>query len=194
MAPILTNQSTVDTSSEMDENSWWNLWNTSHRTKDDNDPVSSELFARAAEQINKLTRQPGCRVLEIACGAGSLSRRLVYSSYHGIDLSSAAIDLARQRSLQTSLSPGVTPTYEVADFHQWQACGLKFDVVVCVDAIAYFRDRRFTMKKIADALRPHGQLVLTTINPFVYRRIRRTNASSLASGFREPLPFSRRAA
>lgn len=138
---------------------------------------------RAAAVINEITEAQTCRVLEIACGAGSLSRRLMYASYHGLDLSPAAIDLARQKSLQVSPPAGASPpTYEVADFHEWptRTCGL--DVVVCVDAIAYFRDQPFVMKKIAQSLRSRGKLVLTTINPFVYRRIRRTKWVRLESG------------
>jgi len=173
----------IDRSREMDEQSWWDLWNTSHRTKDDNDAVSSELFMRVAGVINEITQANACQVLEIACGTGSLARRLVYASYHGLDLSPAAIELARQKSLQTPPPTGASsPTFEVVDFHDWspRMCGI--DVVVCVDAIAYFRNQPFVMKKIAGLLRPHGKLVLTTINPFVYQRIRRTRGVRLESG------------
>jgi 2-polyprenyl-3-methyl-5-hydroxy-6-metoxy-1,4-benzoquinol methylase len=179
----LTDSSAVDRSRDMDEKSWWDLWNTSHRTKDDNDAISSELFARAAAIINEMTRSGTWRVLEIACGAGSLSRKLVYSSYHGLDLSPAAIDLARKKSLQMPPPAGASPpTYDVADFHEWPLLTYSLDLVVCVDAIAYFRDQKFVIEKIAQSLRPQGKLVLTTINPFVYQRIRRTKWVRLESG------------
>lgn len=164
----------------MDEKSWWDLWNTSHRTKDDNDAISSELFARTAAIVNETTQSRNCRVLEIACGAGSFSRKLFYSTYHGLDLSPAAIALARQKSLQV---PGASlPTYEAADFHEWPVLTSGFDLVVCVDAIAYFRDQKVVMKKIAQSLAPQGKLVLTTINLFVYDRIRRTQWVKLEVG------------
>jgi 2-polyprenyl-3-methyl-5-hydroxy-6-metoxy-1,4-benzoquinol methylase len=167
----------------MDEKSWWDLWNTSHRTKDNNDEVSSELFARAAAVINERTQTGNCRMLEIACGAGSLSRMLVYSSYHGLDLSPAAIDLARQKSQQIAPTAGASPpTYETADFHDTSLPTQPFDVIVCVDAIAYFRDQQFCFKKIARSLRTGGCLVLTTVNPFVYDRIQRTKWVRLESG------------
>jgi 2-polyprenyl-3-methyl-5-hydroxy-6-metoxy-1,4-benzoquinol methylase len=167
----------------MDERSWWDLWNTSHRTKDNNDPVSSELFDRTAALVNEITQGRACRVLEIACGAGSFSRKLFYSSYHGLDLSPAAIELARQKSLQIPPPDGASPpTYEAADFHEWPLLTHSFDLVVCVDAIAYFRDQELVMKKIAQSLRPQGELILTTINPFVYERIRRTQLVKLEVG------------
>jgi len=167
----------------MDETSWWDLWNTTHRTHEDNDPVSSELFTRTAALVNGITQREPCRVLEIGCGAGSLSRLLAYRSYHGLDISPAAIDMARQKSEHVSLPAGAScPTYEAADFHDWGQPTHLFDLTVCVDAVAYFRDQRFAMNKIAHSLRPFGRLVLTTINPFVYRRIRRTPTKPLAEG------------
>jgi 2-polyprenyl-3-methyl-5-hydroxy-6-metoxy-1,4-benzoquinol methylase len=173
----------VDRSREMDETSWWDLWNKTHRTKEDNDPVSSELFTRTAAVINEIVQRGPCRVLEIGCGAGSLSRLLNYCSYHGLDISPAAIDLARQKSERTSPRSGAScPTYEAIDFHDWAQPAYLFDLAVCVDAVAYFRDQRFAMNKIARCLRPSGQLVLTTINPFVYHRIRRTQTKPLAEG------------
>jgi 2-polyprenyl-3-methyl-5-hydroxy-6-metoxy-1,4-benzoquinol methylase len=178
-----TNSSVVDRSRDLDEKSWWDLWNTSHRTKDDNDAVSSELFARAAAAVNTITRNAGCRVLEIACGTGTLSRMLVYSSYHGLDISPAAIEIARQKSGPISLPAGASPPiYEVADFHEWPLPALQFDVTVCIDAISSIRDQPLAMKKIAEAMRPGGRLVLTTINRFVYDRIQRTPTVRLESG------------
>ena len=164
----------LDRSQQMDERSWWDLWNTSYRTKDDNDPVSSELFKRVSAVINKLVQTGTRRVLEIGCGAGRLSRLLAYSSYHGLDLSPAAIDLACQKRKQISAPASASPaTYEVADFHDWPLPERPYDVVVCIDAVAYFRDQQFALNKIAQSLRISGTLVLTTINPFVYWRIRR---------------------
>lgn len=173
----------VDRSRDMDEKSWWDFWNTSYRTKDDNDTISCELFARVAAVINELTQNSNCSVLEVACGTGTLSRMLMYSKYHGLDISPAAIDLASQKSRQTSPAAGASPpTYEAADFHDWPLPAQGFDVAVCIDAISSFRDQQLAMKKIAQSLRPGGRLVLTTISPFAYRRIRRAGGVRLESG------------
>jgi 2-polyprenyl-3-methyl-5-hydroxy-6-metoxy-1,4-benzoquinol methylase len=172
-----------DRSREMDEKSWWDLWNTSHRTKDNNDEVSSELFTRAAAVINNITQVGNCAMLEIACGAGALSRKLFYSSYHGLDISPAAIELARQKSQQASPPPGASaPTYEAADFHDTAPPSQPFDIIVCVDAISCFRDQQLCLSKMAKSLRPAGHLVLTTVNPFVYDRIQRTQTVRFESG------------
>ena len=179
----MTKSLTVDRSREMEEKSWWDLWNTSYRTKDDNDPVSSELFATAAAAINRVTRREDCRVLEIACGTGTLSRMLAFSSYHGLDISPAAIEIARQKSQSISLPPGINPPkFEAADFHEWPLPAEPFDLAVCVDAISSIRDQDVAMKKMSLSLRSGGRLVLTTINRFVYERIRRTPWVKLESG------------
>lgn len=180
---MATKTSVVDRSREMDEKSWWDLWNTSHRTKDDNDATSSELFVRAARVINGITQTGNCNVLEIACGTGTLSRMFFYSSYHGLDISPAAIEIARQKSEATSIPAGSSPpTYEAADFCEWVLPAQPFDLALCVDAISSIRDQPLAMKKIVQSLRPGGRLVLTTINRFVYDRIRRSSTVRLESG------------
>ena len=164
----------IDRSREMEEKAWWDLWNTSYRTKDNNDEVSSELFVRVSAIINELLHDSGGRLLEIACGTGTLSRMLAFSSYHGLDISPAAITVAQQKAEDSRPPQGSSvSSYEAADFHDWPIPEKPFDVVACVDAISCFRDQQFVLKKMAQCLRLEGKLVLTTINPFVYYRIKR---------------------
>jgi 2-polyprenyl-3-methyl-5-hydroxy-6-metoxy-1,4-benzoquinol methylase len=168
---------------DMDEKSWWDFWNTSYRAVDDKDVTSTELFTRVTAVISEVAEPVSPRVLEIACGSGTLSRRLSYSSYHGLDISPAAIDIARQRAMDTPRSGHAsTPSYEACDFHDWPLPREPFDLVLCVDAISCFRDQPLIVRKMADSLRDSGRLVLTTINPFVYNRIKRTNANPIQDG------------
>ena len=172
-----------DRSVEMEEKSWWDLWNTSYRSEDNHDEISTELFAHASDIINRMTEGRVCRLLEVACGTGTLSRSLNVPSYHGLDISAAAIAVARQKADLIPLSAGTSrPTYEVADFHDWPLPPELFDVVVCVDAISCFRDQAFVLRKIAQSLRPGGNVVLTSVNPFVYNRIRRVGGVRLENG------------
>jgi len=173
----------IDPSREMDEREWWNFWNTSYRAADDLDAIASELFARAASEVNSITETGGCRVLEVACGSGAFSRLLHYSSYHGIDISPAAIDIARQKAESVVVREGAArPTYEAADFHDWPLPPQTFDVTVCIDAISSIRDQRLALEKMARSLGDSGRLVLTTVNPFVYDRIKRTHSRPLSVG------------
>jgi 2-polyprenyl-3-methyl-5-hydroxy-6-metoxy-1,4-benzoquinol methylase len=178
-----TTPEVIDPSREMDETQWWDLWNTSYRAEDDLDAIASELFERVAEVINGITKEGGCQVLEVACGSGSLSRLLHYATYHGLDISPAAIDIARQKARAVALPNGAAfPTYEAADFHDWPLPSQSFGVTVCVDAISSIREQQLALQKMARSLRPSGKLVLTTINRFVYERILRTPSRPLASG------------
>lgn len=164
----------IDRSREMEEGDWWDLWNSSFRSEDHNDQVSVDLFKRAAAVANEISRQGGGRLLEIGCGTGVFSRLLTYSSYCGLDLSPAAVAIAQHKAQSIERPAGASlPAYEVADFHDWPLPPEPFDLVVCVDAIAYFRDQRLVLKKISQSLRTNGRLLVTTINPFVFTRIRR---------------------
>jgi 2-polyprenyl-3-methyl-5-hydroxy-6-metoxy-1,4-benzoquinol methylase len=171
----------IDRSGEMDEKSWWDFWNVSYRSQDDGGEIPTELFDRTSAIVARVGPSGGGHVLEIACGAGALSRRLTYTSYYGLDISPAAIDVAREKS--EAMRPAVNATtYEAADFHDWLLPPRPFDVTLCVDAVAYFRDQAAALKKMAHSLCPNGVLVLTTINPFVYHRIQRTAKSPLREG------------
>ncbi len=169
-----------DRSKEMDEKSWWDLWNTSYRSEDTLDPTSTELFEHVTALIDA---SPNDRILEVACGTGTLSRQIAFSSYHGLDISPAAIEVASAKAQQVVLRNGMQrPTYEVADFHDWPVPAGSFDSVVIVDAIACVRDQALTLRKIAQGLRKGGRVLLTTVNPFVYNRIRRAGGVRLENG------------
>ncbi len=173
----------LDPTLHLAEKNWWNLWNTSYRSKDDNDETSTQLFGHVAGIIRDLSRLRTKRILEVACGTGILSRQLEFSSYHGLDVSPAAIEIASAKAGQLSLPEGTErPAYEVADVHDWPLPRHLFDVIICVDAVAYFHDQQFALNKMVEALTPSGQLVLTTINPLVYKRIRPTAWASLKEG------------
>ncbi len=168
---------------ESAERKWWDLWNTSYRSDDGHDKVSTELFENVAGVIREISQGHASRILEVACGTGTLSRQLDFSSYHGLDVSPAAVELANEKVKLRSWPKGAQErTYEVADIHNWSLPPNPFDVVVCVDAVAYFYDQQLALRRMAQSLVASGRLVLTTINPFVYNRIRPTVISPLKEG------------
>ena len=174
---------TLDKSREMDEKAWWDLWNSSYRSEDNRDQISTELFAHVVTIVRSVTQGRATRILEVACGTGALSRRLEFSAYHGLDISSAAIEIAQRKAPSMQLPAGTgRPTYEAADFHDWSLPSERFDLVLCVDAISCFRDQQFTLRKMAQSLRVGGSIVLTSVNPLVYNRIRRVGGVKLENG------------
>lgn len=175
--------SVIDRSRNMDERSWWDLWNTSYRSEDNRDERSAELFNHVFGVVRQVTQGRPARILEVACGTGTLSRQLPFASYTGLDLSAAAIEIAQQKAALVPLFPGAAaPVYQTADFHDWALPSISFDLVLCVDAISAFREQAFVLRKMAQSLTTGGTLVLTGVNPFVYNRIRRNNRVRLESG------------
>jgi 2-polyprenyl-3-methyl-5-hydroxy-6-metoxy-1,4-benzoquinol methylase len=172
----------MDRSRDMDERSWWDLWNTSYRAQDNQDTISTQLFAHVAAVIQKVAQGRPGRILEVACGTGTLSRQLNFSNYHGLDISPAAIDVARRKLEEIRYGRASAPTYEAADFHDWPHASDPVDIVLCVDAISCFRDQEFVLRKMAGTLRAGGLLIVTTINPIVYTRIRRVGGVRLENG------------
>jgi 2-polyprenyl-3-methyl-5-hydroxy-6-metoxy-1,4-benzoquinol methylase len=167
----------------MEERSWWDLWNSSFRSEDNRDDISTELFAHVLGVYRSISNEGRSRVLEVACGTGILSRRMSFSSYHGLDFSAAAIDIARQKTGLMPLASGArSPIYEAADFHDWTLPAEPFDVVLCVDAISCFRDQALVMRRIAQSVRVGGYILITSVNPFVYNRIRRADGSRVQNG------------
>lgn len=177
----------LESTQQMDEVQWWDFWNSSYRATEDPGAIARELFVRVAAVVNEITKKRACRILEVGCGAGVLCHLLRYSSYHGIDLSPAAIEIARKRAENTPRPrDDASLVFEAGDFHDWRGTGEAFDIVVCLDAFAWVRDQRAVMHNMARCLRPSGKLVLANVNPFVYQRIRRTPSQPLQVG-----PFSR---
>jgi 2-polyprenyl-3-methyl-5-hydroxy-6-metoxy-1,4-benzoquinol methylase len=173
----------ISRSWEMDERNWWDLWNSSFRSEDNRDETSTELFGHVMRIFQEITKGSRSRILEVACGTGILSRRLNCSSYHGLDLSAAAIEIAHQKAGLLTLAAGAgRPTYEAADFHNWPLPPEPYDLVMCIDALSCFRDQAFVMRKIAKSVRLGGFVLVTTVNPFVYDRIRRTDGGRLQNG------------
>lgn len=168
---------------DMDETKWWDFWNTSYRSEDAKDVISTELFSHVAAVIRNEMKPESSRILEVACGSGTLSRLLAYKSYIGLDISPAAISIAVEKAkLAPRREAASLPQYEAADFHDWAAPREFFDLVICVDAIVCFRDQRVVLQKMAQSLRAGGLLVLTAINPVVYSRIRRTASAPIQEG------------
>ncbi len=166
----------------MEERSWWDHWNTSYRAEDNRDVISTQLFSHVAAVVRDVTQRRLGRILEIACGTGALSRRLNFSSYHGLDISPAAIEMARGKLEELSHGRTSLPTYEAADFHNWRPPPDPFDLILCVDAISCFRAQQLVTRKMAGMLRGGGLLIVTTINPVVYNRIRRVGGVRLENG------------
>ncbi|WP_432483226.1 class I SAM-dependent methyltransferase [Kineococcus esterisolvens] len=103
------------------------------------------------------TVTPECRVLDVGCGPGHLTRNLAPDvSVTGIDLSPRMLEVA------SAARPG--GRYEQHDFHDplpgsWE----RFDVVVAVGCLEFCRDLTATLRNLAAACAPGARLLVGVV-------------------------------
>jgi SAM-dependent methyltransferase len=99
------------------------------------------------------------RILDLGCGTGWLSGILGrFGPTTGLDLSSAAIERARQ------LYPDVG--FVAGDLFSAPLPHRAFDAVVSLQVIEHVEDQGRFVDRVADVLRPGGHLLLITDNPW----------------------------
>ena len=99
----------------------------------------------------------GGRVLDVACGPGATTRRLMRHYEPGnitaINISEAQVAAARERA------PGCTVL--VMDATRLNFPDASFDAVMCVEAAFHFNTRETFLKEVLRVLKPGGSIVLT---------------------------------
>jgi malonyl-CoA O-methyltransferase len=100
---------------------------------------------------------PGCRVLDVGCGTGLLTRTLEGSvEVVGLDLSPEMLELARQGR--------PSGTWRVHSYHEPipQELG-RFDVVLAIGCLDFCDDLRLVLNHFASALKPEGRMLFTVL-------------------------------
>jgi SAM-dependent methyltransferase len=121
--------------------------------------VEQESFMRAAE-IRALAGEagiaPGVSVLDLCCGIGGPGRfitRELGCTYLGVDSSSSAVRIARDRA------DGLPCRFEVARIPP-VPCG-PFDVVLLLETMLALRDKETLLEEVSRALEPGGRFAFT---------------------------------
>jgi SAM-dependent methyltransferase len=121
--------------------------------------VGQESFMTAGE-IRALALQagiaPGVTVLDLCCGSGGPGRFLTRELdcvYLGVDTSTSAVAIARERA-------GDLPC-RFANAHVPPLPAGSFDVVLLLEAMLAFEDKDALVSEIAAALQPGGRLAFT---------------------------------
>ncbi len=146
------------------EQEYWDAWNLDRVREGlvrERLPLNDEVIA----EVGRLQLPNGSKLLDVGCGAGWATERLHRDfDYLGLDLSEKAIAAATERL------PGAR--LEAADFIEWSEPASHYDAILSVDSIAYFRDQDVVVAKMHRALKPGGVLVLSTVNLFIYSRMK----------------------
>jgi SAM-dependent methyltransferase len=121
--------------------------------------VEQESFMRAAE-IRALAGRagiaPGVSVLDLCCGIAGPGRfitRELGCTYLGVDSSSSAVDIARERA------DGLPCRFEVARIPPLPAG--RFDVVLMFETMLAFPDKETLLEEVSGALGPGGRFAFT---------------------------------
>lgn len=128
-------------------------------------------------------------VLDVGCGTGHTTRTAARAassgSVLGVDLSSAMLDVARQRSSAEGLS-NVRFVQADVQVHRFEQAG--FDAVLGHTSAMFFGDRVAALTNLGCALRPGGRLVLLTWQPFEENEWIREFTVALSAGQARPSP------
>jgi 2-polyprenyl-3-methyl-5-hydroxy-6-metoxy-1,4-benzoquinol methylase len=159
-------------SEDAEEQEFWNRWNVEHR-----EDAQGFVSLRQAEIVTDwLAGESGLRILDVGCGAGWMSERLLpYGEVTAIDLAEEVVGRAQLRAPDTSF---------VADDFMTVDLGSNFDVIVCMEVLSYVADQHAFLARIGALLTPGGRLMLTTENRPVLQRWNRPAPASRARHYR----------
>ncbi len=149
-------------------------------------PVLFEPYARDLSQ--RLETRAGLRVLEIACGTGVLTRRMLErlpadGALVATDLNGAMIAHAR------SVVPAdARLSWREADAQQLPFADATFDVVVCQFGLMFLPDRLAGLREARRVLRRGGQLLFSVWDSIEANEYGRIGHETIGSFFPEDPP------
>ena len=107
------------------------------------------------------------RVIDLGCGTGQLTRRLIErfpdATVVAVDLSPGMLAKAAQRLAATGSNH---PAIVRADAQRPPFAPASIDVVVCTESFHWYRDQAGALDGLAELLRPGGRLVIASIAMF----------------------------
>lgn len=121
------------------------------------DPPAAHAYLLPAV-LRALRRQGAARVLDLGCGNGAFTARIVEQGFTvvGLDASPSGIAIARRLMPNTELLEWSVENPLPPAMHQ------QFDAVIAVEVIEHLPVPRVLCARAGEALRPGGQFVLTT--------------------------------
>ncbi len=120
--------------------------------------------------VERLSLQPGARVLDVCSGSGASAlpaAERVASTGHvvAVDLAERLLQLARAKAERRGLN---NIEFRVGDFEELGLPDNSFDAVVCVFGIFFVPDMPRAVRELWRMVRPGGQLAITTWGPNLF--------------------------
>ena len=125
--------------------------------------IYRERQSRALRWIDDLELPAGSRVLEVGCGAGSLSSQLADRRFvvRAIDSSEGMVEVARQLAGDTY---GERLTVAVGDVHRLADPDDTYDLCVALGVLPWISDPGLAVRQMARVVRPGGHVLVTVDN------------------------------
>ncbi|MDP2684041.1 MAG: class I SAM-dependent methyltransferase [bacterium] len=153
---ILKTNNIKTKATEYDIKSGYKIWSKTYDTE-------KNILTQIEEPIVKkiLKKYPLGKVLDLGCGTGRYSLYLdsLGHSVTGIDISEDMIKLAREKSRKVQFIQGDIRNLPFEDN--------RFDIVVSGLAVHYVKNLEKTINEFSRVLRPGGQLVISSIHPWM---------------------------
>jgi SAM-dependent methyltransferase len=120
--------------------------------------------AKSAEGfVDRLSIQPGARVLDVACGTGNLAIPAARQGAHvsGIDIAPNLLEQARQRAAEE----GLKATFEEGDAEQLPYPDAHFDLVITMFGAMFGPRPDVVAAELARVCRPGGTIAMANWTP-----------------------------
>ena len=141
-----------------------NYWNDFYRNPSN---LFEHMMVQRRDYAHKYIRDhfdTSTRVLDLGCGAGVLSEKLVESGYR-ISCADASVDMVNLCRERLSRYAADTHTVVEANCLQLPFPDGSFDLVVSMGMFGYFDEVTQALREIHRVLRPGGTLMLSVRNP-----------------------------
>lgn len=119
--------------------------------------LSDENFNKRALKILRLNKKEDVRLLDVACGQGTLlAAAEKYVRTYGVDISAVAIKKARKNSKKTK--------FRVCSAEKLPFPNKHFDYVVCMGSLEHFSDIGKALKEMNRVLKKGGKALIHVPN------------------------------
>ena len=140
------------------------------------EPYADDLVAR-------ITPHDGMRILEVACGTGIVTRRLVARLAGRGTIIATDLNEAMFAHARTRLPGRGDATYRHADGTSLPFESRSFDVVVCQFGVMFFPDKAAGAREAFRVLRPGGTYVFSVWDALEHNPVARLTHATIASFF-----------